>query len=73
MGYKVLGRTEELLKGYGPRQGLEGPFVFAGGRVLYYDVKEGAYWDPKTDFYVERDEVSYLHNELMRQLDNSRS
>ena len=69
MGYKVLGRTEELLQGYGPRRGLEGPFVFATGRVLYYDVKEGSYWDPKTDFYVPHDEVSYLHNELMRMIE----
>lgn len=66
MGYKVLGLTELLLKGYGPRKGLEGPFIFAGGRVLYYDPQEGRYWDPRTDFYVEHDEMSYLHNELMR-------
>jgi hypothetical protein len=70
MGYVVLGKTEDVMQGYGPRKGLEGPFVFAGGRVLYYDVQEGAYWDPKTDFYVEQDEVNYLHNELMRMLDN---
>ncbi len=69
MGYRVLGKTEDLMQGYGPRKGLEGPFVFANGRILYYDVKAGSYWDPKTDFYVERDEVSYLHNELMRMLD----
>ena len=69
MAYVVLGKTEELLKGYGPRKGLEGPFIFAGGRVLYYDTKEGAYWDPKTDFYVEQDEMGYLHNELMRMLE----
>jgi hypothetical protein len=71
MAYKVLGKTEDLMQGYGPRKGLEGPFVFANGRVLYYDVREGAYYDPKTDFYVERDEVSYLHNELMRMLDRA--
>jgi len=69
MAYVVLGKTEELLKGYGPRKGLEGPFIFAGGRVLYYDTKEGAYWDPKTDFYVEQDEMGYLHNELMRMME----
>ncbi len=68
MGYKVLGKTEELLKGYGPRKGLEGPFIFAGGRVLYYDSREGQYWDPRTDFYVEQDEMNMLHNELMRML-----
>jgi hypothetical protein len=69
MGYKVLGKTEDLMQGYEARKGLEGPFVFANGRILYYDIKEGAYWDPKTDFYVDREEVSFLHNELMRMLD----
>jgi len=51
MGYKVLGKTEDLLKGYGPRKGLEGPFNF-NGRVLYYDPREGKYYDPRTDFYL---------------------
>jgi hypothetical protein len=64
MGYKVLGRTEELLKGYGPRKGLEGPFVFMGGRVLYYDPKQGQYWDPNTDFYIEHDEMARIQNQL---------
>ena len=62
MGYRVLGKTEDLMQGYGPRKGLEGPFVFANGRILYYDVKEGAYYDPKTDFYVDSDEVNLLHS-----------
>jgi hypothetical protein len=66
MGYRVLGKTEELLKGYGPRKGLEGPFIFVGGRILYYDAREGAYWDPKTDFYIDRDEMAELHGQLMR-------
>ena len=57
-----------LLAGYGARKGLEGPFNI-GGRVLYYDVKEGSYYDPKTDFYVPQEDVNYLHNELMRMLD----
>lgn len=68
MGYRVLGRTEELLKGYGPRKGLEGPFVFAAGRVLYYDPREGAYWDPRTDFYVEQAEMDQLHADMMRMM-----
>ena len=71
MAYVVLGRTEEVLKGYEARRGLEGPFVFAGGRVLYYDAKVGSYYDPKTDFYVEQDEMNYLHNELMRMLERA--
>ena len=69
MAYVNLGKTEDLLKGYEARRGLEGPFVFAGGRVLYYDPVVGSYYDPKTDFYVEQDEMNYLHNELMRMLE----
>ncbi len=68
MGYKVLGKTEELLKGYGPRKGLEGPFIYANGRVLYYDRMEGAYWDPTTDWFVPNEEMNLLHLELTRML-----
>jgi len=71
MGYKVLDNSNEWREKYQPRKGLEGPFLFAGGRVLYYDAKVGSYWDPRTDFYLERDEVSYLHNELVRILEKS--
>jgi hypothetical protein len=48
MGYRIV---NDVLAGYTARKGLEGPFNI-GGRVLYYDTKEGAYYDPKTDFYV---------------------
>jgi hypothetical protein len=48
-----------------PRKGLEGPFFYANGRVLYYDVKEGQYWDPTTDFYVPNDEIWQLEQGLM--------
>ena len=40
---------------YGPRKGLEGPFHYPNGQVLYYDAKAGEYWDPRTDFYVPND------------------
>lgn len=66
MGYKVLGNTETLLQGYSTRPGLEGPFIFANHRVLYYDPKQGQYWDPRTDFYVDHDEMHTLHNDLIR-------
>ena len=49
---------------YGPRKGLEGPFNFSG-RVLYYDNKEGMYYDPTTDFYVMQDEMDLINNEFM--------
>ena len=52
-------------KDYGPRKGLEGPFHYPNGQVLYYDPKAGEYWDPTTDFYVENAEVDRLQNRLM--------
>lgn len=67
MSYRVLGLTADLYRGYGPRQGLEGPFYF-NGRILYYDTQQGQYYDPSTDFYVENDEMTYLHNQLMEKL-----
>ncbi len=59
MGYKVLGLSADLMQGFEARKGLEGPFNF-GGRILYYDPKEGKYWDPRTDFYVSHDEYFRL-------------
>ena len=67
MGYKVVAdryQMDQMREKYGPRKGLEGPFNFSG-RVLYYDVKEGSYYDPKTDFYVEQAEMTMIHNQLL--------
>ena len=64
MGYRVLDTVDMMRDKYGPRKGLEGPFNFSG-RVLYYDVKEGAYYDPTTDFYVEQSEMDMINNRLM--------
>lgn len=63
MGYKVFS-VDQMRERYGPLPGLEGPFNFLD-RILYYDVKEGAYWDPKTDFYVERDEMDLLNQRMV--------
>ena len=57
MGYKVIGKLDERWQ---PRRGLEGPFQYANGRVLYYSPKDGQYWDPKTDFFVPNDEMATL-------------
>jgi hypothetical protein len=61
MGYRVLEETDMMRVKYGPREGLEGPFNFSG-RVLYYDNKEGQYYDPTTDFYVEESEMQMLRD-----------
>lgn len=68
MGYRIV---NDVLAGYSARKGLEGPFNI-GGRVLYYDNKQGQYYDPKTDFYVEQDEVDILHNQLMATMSSAR-
>ena len=60
MSYIVFKHNKE----FGPRKGLEGPFHYPNGRVLYYDAKEGSYYDPLTDFYVDTDEVSLLQNQI---------
>ena len=39
------------------KHGLEGPFRFRNGRVLYYDPKEGKYYDSTKDMYVELSEL----------------
>ena len=61
MAYTVFQHNQE----YGPRKGLEGPFHYANGRVLYYDTKEGQYWDPRTDFYVDQEEMNQINDYLV--------
>ena len=64
MGYRVVANVCE---GYGARKGLEGPFSM-GGRVLYYDPREGQYYDPRTDWYLGQDEVDMIHAALVQVL-----
>ena len=70
MGYRVLDTVDMMRDKYGARKGLEGPFNFSG-RVLYYDPKEGQYYDPRTDFYVEQAEMDQINNQLMELLKNA--
>ena len=41
---------------YAERPGLEGPFRARNGRVVYYDPKEGKYYDPDTDMYISNED-----------------
>jgi hypothetical protein len=45
---------------YQERDGLEGPFPTKSGKVVYYDPKEGKYYDPDTDIYLSYDEWKSL-------------
>jgi hypothetical protein len=60
MGYTVFDRDVN----YGPRKGLEGPFHYPNGQVLYYDARVGEYWDPRTDFFVDREDVARLQQQI---------
>ena len=61
MGYRILFPRDSK---YQPRKGLEGPFFYPSGAVLYYDPRAGQYWDPATDFYVSSEEVESLKNQI---------
>lgn len=61
MGHRVFQKSADL----GPRPGLEGPFYYPNGRALYYDARQGQYWDPRTDFYVSNDEMDWLREACM--------
>jgi len=66
MGYRVVDSIDVMRDKYGPRAGLEGQFNFSG-RVLYYDNKEGLYYDPSTDFYVEQAEMDEINTRFFEQ------
>jgi hypothetical protein len=38
-------------------RGMEGPFKFKKGGILYWDPKEGQYYNSKTDIYVPKDKM----------------
>jgi len=58
-GYQVLPPIDT--EKYPSRPGLEGPFRMQNGRTVYYDAKEGKYYDPSRDMYLEQDEADALH------------
>jgi len=42
---------------YPERSGLEGPFRFRSGHVLYYDPREGKYYDAGKDMYLDKNDL----------------
>ena len=38
------------------KEGLEGPFMTRSGKVVYYDPKEGKYYDRDSDMYLSHEE-----------------
>lgn len=60
-GYKVLPSIDK--DKYQARDGLEGPFSTLSGKVVYYDPKEGKYYDPDTDMYISYEDFQKLDND----------
>jgi hypothetical protein len=54
------GKVPNLKGDMGPLPGLEGPFQYRSGAVLYYDPKAGAYYDRGKDMYLDREEAARL-------------
>lgn len=59
-GYTVLPKIDA--ERYGPREGMEGPFTARNGMVVYYDPKEGKYYDPNSDFYIDHDDWHLMNS-----------
>ena len=57
-GYEVLPKMDR--DKYHERDGLEGPIMTRSGKVVYYDNKEGKYYDPDTDMYLSYDDYKML-------------
>lgn len=55
-GYKVLPKIDTSR--YTKMKGLEGPFRTRSGKVLYYDNKEGRYYDRDTDMYLSHEDYA---------------
>tara|TARA_A100001035_G_scaffold215515_1_gene175339 strand:+ start:185 stop:400 length:216 start_codon:yes stop_codon:yes gene_type:complete len=61
MGFKVLGQIDRERYTDLSHEGLEGPFMFDSGKVLYYDPQEGKYYDRDSDFYISHKEMVQEH------------
>ena len=60
-GYKVMPPMDA--NKYPEMPGLEGPFTMMSGKVVYYDPKEGAYYDKDTDMFMSYDEFRQHDND----------
>jgi hypothetical protein len=65
MGYRIMRERDAKWQ---PRPGLEGPFFYPNGQVLYYSPSDGEYWDPTTDFFVPAEDVAELQNQFLQVL-----
>ena len=60
-GYTIMPGFDK--ERYQPRPGLEGPFHTRSGKVVYYDPREGKYYDPDSDFYISHDDWQAMNEQ----------
>jgi hypothetical protein len=60
-GYTVVPGIDR--ERYTDRPGLEGPFHTKTGKVVYYDKKEGKYYDPSSDFYISHEDWQAMNEQ----------
>lgn len=60
-GYRVLPKIDTERYTNLEDEGLEGPFRLNSGKIVYYDPKEGRYYDRDSDMYLSHDEYE-AHN-----------
>jgi hypothetical protein len=57
MAYTVMPEIDRTVYTDLSSEGLEGPFVFKTGAVLYYDPREGKYYDRRTDMFISNKDM----------------
>jgi hypothetical protein len=67
-GYRIMPGIDR--ERYQERKGLEGPFTANNGKVVYYDPKEGKYYDPDTDMYISYDDWEAMNRQNMEESSN---
>ena len=55
-GYSILPAIDPDEYPNREHQGVEGPYRARNGAVVYYDSKEGKYYDPKSDMYISHED-----------------
>ena len=61
MGYREFRKVEGA-----EVSGLEGPFRYITGIILYYDPSEGKYYNAAQDMYVSDSEMEYHHGHRVK-------
>ena len=64
-GWEELPPINREKYGNREREGLEGPIQTRSGKTIYYDTKQGMYYDPDTDMYISYDDFKMLDKKGM--------